>query len=85
MNVYEFVLALVFIVTIGKLIESRRSGGGKSRRRSRHHRDDEPKAAAGPDPESLEKIKSLEERIKVLERIVTDQRYELREKFRDLE
>lgn len=74
MNVYELAFAIVAVVTIGRIIERRyasRRHGGKS---------DNP-AQAPDDP----RIESLEERIKVLERIVTDQGYELRQKFRDLE
>jgi hypothetical protein len=81
MNVYEFVLCILIIMTIWKVIERKRVGGTRSRR-SRHHREE---ASPASDSESLEKIHSLEERIKVLERIVTDQRYELREKFREIE
>ena len=81
MNVYEFVLCILIIMTIWKVIERKRVGGTKSRR-SRHHREE---TAPASDNEPLEKIHSLEERIKVLERIVTDQRYELREKFREIE
>jgi hypothetical protein len=81
MNVYEFVLAILIVVTIGRVIERKRSGrsrkcGSRSRREER---------VTTSDKESLEKIDSLEERIKVLERIITDQRYELSEKFREIE
>lgn len=81
MNVYEFVIAILIIVTLGRVIE--RKMGGRSRKcGSRRHREE---TAPESNTESLEKIHSLEERIKVLERIVTDQRYELREKFREIE
>jgi hypothetical protein len=82
MNVYEFVLCILIIMTIWKVIERKRGDPTRSRR-SRHHREEA--SPASDDSESLEKIHSLEERIKVLERIVTDQRYELREKFREIE
>jgi hypothetical protein len=82
MNVYEFVLAIIVILTIGRVIE-RKIGGGRRSRRSRHDRKEE--ATVARDSESLDKMRSLEERIKVLERIITDQRYELREKFREIE
>ncbi len=68
-------------MTIWKVIERKRGSGTRSRR-SRHHREEAPPSS---DTENLDKIHSLEERIKVLERIVTDQRYELREKFREIE
>lgn len=75
MNVYELVFAIVLVVTIGKAIESRFGGG----RRRRHH---QPEAEQQQDEQRVE---ALEKRIQVLERIVTDQGYELRQKFRDLE
>lgn len=75
MNVYEFVLLIVLIVTIGRLIE-RRVG----RRHRREAGDEE-----GSGPENPGKLEDLEHRVQVLERIVTDQGYELRQKFRDLE
>ena len=81
MNVYEFVVAILIVVTIGRVIERKRSG--RSRKRGSQSRHEE--RVATSDKESLEKIDSLEERIKVLERIITDQRYELREKFREIE
>jgi len=73
MNVYELVFAIVLVVTIGKAFESRFGS-----RRRRHQ----------PAPEQQQngqRVEELEKRIQVLERIVTDQGYELRQKFRDLE
>ncbi len=80
MNVLEFVLAIVLIVTIGSVIRSRRGGDGR-RHRERESRQTE----APPDARTAERIETLEERVAVLERIVTDRGYELRQKFRDLE
>jgi len=74
MNVYELVAAIVVVVTIGRIIERRYAS-------RRHTGNPDTQAQAAADP----RIDSLEERIKVLERIVTDQGYELRQKFRDLE
>jgi len=74
MNIYEFVLLIVLIVTCGRLVE---------RRVGRRHR----RQASGQDesaPEAAGKLDDLERRVQVLERIVTDQGYELRQKFRDL-
>lgn len=76
MQVFEFVLAIIVVVTIGRLIERHLAG------RRRDHQD------AGPTPEQQERaqrVDNLEKRVQVLERIVTDQGYELRQKFRDLE
>ena len=75
MNIYEFVLLIVLIVTVGRLVD-RRVG-----RRHKH-------SAAAPDGKGTGnsgKLDDLEKRIQVLERIVTDQGYELRQKFRDLD
>ena len=82
MNVYELVFAIVLVATIGSVLRSRSAHGG-GKRRGRHQ--DEPSAQAPSGPSSEERIKALEERIVVLERIVTDRGYELRQKFRDLE
>lgn len=80
MTVFEFVLALVLIVTIGSVIKSRQGGN-----RRRHRDRDDRKSTAPPDPATKQRIETLEERVAVLERIVTDRGYELRQKFRDLE
>jgi len=82
MNVYELVLAIVLVTTIGSIIRSRRGHGG-GKRSGRHQDDSSAPAANGPPAE--ERFKALEERVAVLERIVTDRGYELRQKFRDLE
>jgi hypothetical protein len=77
MNVYELVFAIVLVITVGQIIRSRQ--GGHSRRRGSSA------AQEPPGARSDARIEALEERIAVLERIVTDQGYELRQKFRDLE
>ncbi len=74
MNVFEFVILIVLIVTIGRLIEKRVG--------RRHHREVPDGEAVGT--ETAAKLENLEERIRVLEHIVTDEGYELRKKFRDL-
>jgi len=74
MNAFEFVILIVLIVTIGRLIEKR---AGR-----RHHREDSEAEAAGTG--TTARLEDLEERIRVLEHIVTDEGYELRKKFRDL-
>jgi hypothetical protein len=74
MNAFEFVILIVLIVTIGRIID---------KRTGRRHR----KEAAGTDAtgsETAARLENLEERIRVLENIVTDEGYELRKKFRDL-
>ena len=76
MNVFEFVLLIVLIVTIGRLVE-RRSG--------RHGRRNAAESTSADTEDTAARMASLEERIRVLEHIVTDEGYELRKKFRDLE
>ncbi len=76
MNVYELVFAIVAVVTIGKVLERHFST------RKRQQRDAEPGAQ---EQERTQRVDDLEQRVQVLERIVTDQGYELRQKFRDLE
>lgn len=75
MNVFEMVLAIVLVVMIGRLIERRISRG----------RGPGGQPAAGDPREDPERLGRLEQRVEVLERIVTDQGYELRQQFRDLE
>lgn len=75
MHVFEFAFLIVLVVTIGKLIERRMD------RRYGPQQDDEGETAA-PD---AGRIDALEQRVQVLERIVTDQGYELRQKFRELD
>ena len=82
MNVYELVFAIVLIITIGQIIRARQGEHGRRRRRGGAG------SSAGPEssgPRTDARLEALEERIAVLERIVTDQGYELRQKFRDLE
>lgn len=74
MNVYELVFAIVLVVTLGKVLERHFS----SRKRHQHEAE-----ADTQDP--AQRVLDLEKRVQVLERIVTDQGYELRQKFRDLE
>ncbi len=77
MNPYEFVLAIVLIVTIGSVLRSRRRREGR--------RSEQAEEPARQDPKTTDRLETLEERVAVLERIVTDRGYELRQKFRDLE
>lgn len=74
MNAFEFVILIVLIVTIGRIID-KRSG--------RRHRRETAETGA-TEGESAARLENLEERVRVLENIVTDEGYELRRKFRDL-
>lgn len=70
MNPFEMVVIIVFLGVI--------AGMYKSRMRYRS-------AQRNPDPADEARLARLEERIEVLERIVTDSGYDLRRQFRDLE
>jgi len=74
MNAFEFVILIVLIVTIGRVIEKRYG--------RRHAREADGIATTGA--ETADRLDDLEERVRVLENIVTDEGYELRKKFRDL-
>lgn len=76
MHVFEFVLLIIVICSIAKLIEKAMDRRGARRESGR---------TGDADPEALDqRLEQLEERIRVLERIVTDQRGELHRQFRDL-
>lgn len=70
MNPFEMVVIIVFLGVIAGMYNSR------MRHRS---------AQRNPDPADEARLARLEERIEVLERIVTDSGYDLRRQFRDLE
>lgn len=72
MHVFEFALAMVALVLIFKLIRTALVGKKTARR------DDTVNA------ELLERLNQVEERVRVLEKIVTDERYDLRQQFKDL-
>lgn len=72
MNPFEMVVLIVALVMVGKFLQTLVE--------KRHQR------SADPDgPVRDERIERLEERVRVLERIVTDSGYDLRRQFRDLE
>lgn len=75
MNPFEFVIAILVLVFGYKLI-----AGGKLRR-LRMHEEQADTATA----EAKKRLDELEERVRVLERIVTDERYDLKRQFRELE
>lgn len=70
MNPFEMVVIIVFLGVI--------AGMYKTRLRHRHE-------ARRVDPADEVRLARLEERVEVLERIVTDSGYDLRRQFRDLE
>jgi hypothetical protein len=73
MLVFEFALAMVAVVLLFKLI-----------RTAIIHRNAVPRRDDSVNAELLERLHQVEERVQVLERIVTDERYELKQQFKDL-
>jgi len=71
-NVFEFVLGVVLIVFVYKTIET-------------YIKSRPEQAKAGEDSDLDAELHALEERVRVLERIVTDERYDLKRQFKDLE
>lgn len=71
MNPFEMVVIIVFLCVIASMYKSRLNN-----RRNQ---------AAPADEERFVRLEQLEERVRVLERIVTDSGYDLRRQFRDLE
>jgi hypothetical protein len=72
MHPFEFALALIAMVLLFKLIRSLIVHKNTTRR------DDTVNA------DLLERLNQVEERVRVLEKIVTDERYDLRQQFKDL-
>jgi cell division protein FtsB len=73
MNPFEFVIAIIVIVFSYKLISLRMQ-------QKTHRRSDDTERAAWQ-----QQLDQLEERVKVLERIVTDDRYDLKRQFESLD
>lgn len=76
MNPFEFVIAILVIIFLFKLIDSIIKSKGA-------RRSDE-QAAAAANNDLVQRLSELEERVRVLERIVTDERYDLKRQFKDL-
>lgn len=73
MQAFEFALALVALIMAFKLI-----------RLAIVHRTRAPRPDDPVNVELLERLNQVEERVRVLERIVTDERYDLKQQFKDL-
>lgn len=69
---FEFVLAIVALSFLYKLVEAwiRKTSDRRS--------------VEALNSELVARLEALEERVRVLERIVTDERYDLKRQFRDL-
>ena len=72
MNPFEFVIAIIALSFIYKLTEA------WLRHRTLDRSNDSTKN------ELSERLAQVEERVRVLERIVTDQRFDLKQQFKDL-
>jgi len=72
LNAFEFVLGVLIIVFAYKTIAS-------------YIQSRSAPAKAGAETDLDAELRALEERVRVLERIVTDERYDLKRKFKDLE
>jgi Tfp pilus assembly protein PilO len=75
MNPFEFVIAIVVIVFGYKLLAT-------SMRRKRESLEGHVETE---NADLRQRLEQLEERVRVLERIVTDERYDLKQQFKDLE
>ncbi len=73
MQVFEFALAMVALVLLFKLLRFAIIYNKRAPRR------DDPLNA-----ELIQRLGEVEERVRVLERIVTDERYDLKQQFKDL-
>ena len=76
MNAFEFaltIIALFFVFRLIKLVMIQKNTGAR-------RREDE-----GVNADLLQRLGEVEERVRVLERIVTDQRFDLKQQFKDLE
>ena len=68
MHVFEFILGIILIVTVGRIIQTKMSGG---------RRFGPPGSVVADDGESRrmrDEVRTLKERVAVLERLVTDER-----------
>lgn len=75
MNPFEFAIAIVVIVFGYKLLAT----GMRQKHVSRNS------DADATNVELRQRLEQLEERVRVLERIVTDERYDLKQQFKDLD
>ena len=87
MNPFEMVVAIICIVTVGKVLQAK-FGGGRHRRGSEGYAVRDDSAVAAENHRLKGEIASLKGRVQVLERVITDNESSLRldheiEKLRD--
>ena len=70
---FEFVIVIIVLSLVYKLVD------GWMRSRTQVRAEDPARAAL------LQRLDEVEERVRVLERIVTDERFDLKQQFKDLE
>jgi hypothetical protein len=71
MHPFEFVLAIIIIVLVFRLIKLTMIRNASRRENV-------------VDQELMNRLAEVEERVRVLERIVTDERFDLKQQFKDL-
>jgi len=72
MNPFEFVIAIIALSFLYKLVDGlvKRKAGRRTE--------------SSVDNQVLRRLGEVEERVRVLERIVTDERFDLKQQFKDL-
>jgi len=75
MNPFEFVIAIIVLSFIFKLVLAALQNRNQQRGEV---------SADAANTELRQRLGQMEERVKVLERIVTDERFDLKQQFKDL-
>lgn len=83
MGKYEFIIALTGIVFAAMIIKS--SIESRRQRWLARHAKKQSEQDQPSNDDAAAKLAAMEERIRVLEKIVTDRQSDLRDRFRDLE
>jgi len=76
MNAFEFVIVIVILGFVYRLL--------LAWMRNREFRRNDESTSSNAAAQMQQRLEQLEERVRVLERIVTDDRYELKQQFKDL-
>ena len=75
MNPFEFVITILVLSFIYKLVSTALQNRSQSAR---------VREGDAVNAELLQRLEQVEERVRVLERIVTDERFDLKQQFKDL-